>query len=63
MILYASKFELVMNLRPGNYTTVDFGDGRTGLYLKDFRNQFKTPLAATGTSEEIEALIQQYVKE
>ncbi len=63
MKLYASKFQFVMFLRLGKFYTVDYGDGRTGLYLKHFRNNFKTSLAAVGTRDEIVALLKEYGQE
>lgn len=73
---YASRFQMVINLGHG-YTIIDWGNGEAGLYLsKGFRADWTgkslfgkkvkrktgTSLAASGTREELEEWVKEFVK-
>lgn len=74
MVKYASRFEFVVYLH--DYKILDWGNGQAGLYLKNYKNGWQgralwnpnkvfktgTPLAASGTREELEAFVKELSK-
>ena len=56
---YGSQFRLMMCARSGSKIIRYAADGSdAGLYLRGFVNDFRTPLAARGSVEELEALLE-----
>lgn len=65
MVKHATRFQLAIYLQQGyNLTCWNEAEDRWGLYLKakNYRNKFKTRLAASGSKVELEALVKEYVK-
>lgn len=63
MILYASKFQLAVGMECSDYfQVVRFADNDYGVYMKRFVNDFGTSLAVRGSEEEVNALIQERVR-
>lgn len=76
MVKYATRFQLALYLQQG-YTIVDWGMGQAGLYLngksgyrapwhgKNFLGNYQmktgTTLAASGTREELETLVREFL--